>query len=305
MIDLDTVAVRRVLTPDQADGLIGQVVPDIEANVVKAGMYCDEETGEPVLIYAPLGEDLTAVLRSAILSMNIKGAGTVRQSTGMRNVSRTFGMAPRKAYQGRETCRSTVLARDYPHEHAVLVALADHLGAMIEHYMPEVWASGLKDVEQVAKEWRMTDNVYWTSGVINRTSALPYHRDGFNFDAWSAMPVIRMGTRGGYLSIPEYDLTVACRDGYVLFFAGYRVVHGVTPIVSMTEDSYRYSAVYYALRGMKDCFTYAMESAEGGKRRTSREEHLAKAIKGEEEFRVSPAVSRLGYLRTNDLDIKA
>jgi hypothetical protein len=255
-------------------------------------------------MYAPLG-DLTAVVRKAILKMNIKGAGTVRQNTGLRNVSRTFGMAPRKPYQRRESCRATALAHDFPEEHAVLVALSDHLGAMMQEQLPELWESGLKDVEEVAMEWRMTDKVYWTSGVINRSSALPYHRDGFNFDAWSAMPVIRMGTRGGYLSIPEYDMTVACRDGYALFFAGYRVVHGVTPIVSLSEDAYRYSAVYYALRGMKDCFTFAIESAEGGKRRTDREDHLAKAIKGEEEFRVSPAVKRLGTLRVNDEDLKA
>jgi hypothetical protein len=304
MTRLDTIEVPRLLTHDEASEYVTKVVPEIEANITKAGIYVDSATKEPFLIYAPLG-DMTPVIRKAILAMNISGAGTVRQSTGMRNISRTFGMAPRKPYQRRESCRATSLAYEHPNEHAVMVALADQLGAMMQEYLPEVWSHGMDDVAEVAMEWRMTDHVYWTSGVINRTSALPYHRDGFNFDAWSAMPVIRKETRGGYLDIPEYDATIACRDGWALFFPGFRLVHGVTPITQLTPGGYRYSAVYYALRGMKDCFSYAMEASEGGKRRTDREDHLAKAIKGEEDFRVSPAVNRLGYLRTNDLDIKA
>ena len=50
-----------------------------------------------------------------------------------------------------------------------------------------------------------------------------------------------------------------------------------------TKDAYRYSVVYYALRGMKDCFTYAVETAKGKERRTAREDKMAAVLKGEAE----------------------
>jgi hypothetical protein len=132
----------------------------------------------------------------------------------------------------------------------------------------------------------MTDDALWTSGVINKSSQLPYHRDGFNYETWSAMPVVRRNMAGGYLNFVEYNAVVACRDGWVLFFPGYKYVHGVTPMESKGDDAYRYSIVYYALRGMKDCFTYAAETARGQIERTERETHMAKVITGEETTKV-------------------
>ena len=66
-------------------------------------------------------------------------------------------------------------------------------------------------------------------------------------------------------------LVCACRDGWVVFFVGNQLLHGVTPMRSITKDAYRYSIVYYALRGMKDCFTYAVEQKRGRENRTRRE----------------------------------
>jgi len=44
--------------------------------------------------------------------------------------------------------------------------------------------------------------------------------------------------------------------------------------------------VYYALRGMKDCFTYAVETARGSENRTKREEQMAAVLKGESDLQV-------------------
>jgi hypothetical protein len=113
---------------------------------------------------------------------------------------------------------------------------------------------------------------------INQTSVLPFHRDAYNFPAWSAMPVLRRGVDGGFLRIPEYGATIACRDGWGVFFAGYDLLHGVTPMRLRRPDGYRYSVVYYALKGMKDCFTAAVEAGYARKRRTEREQEIAKRL---------------------------
>jgi hypothetical protein len=89
------------------------------------------------------------------------------------------------------------------------------------------------------------------------------------------MPVIRRGMRGGMLHMYGYDQTVECRDGSVTMFNGYRYVHGVTPMKPVQKDAYRFSVVYYALRGMKDCHTTALEERQyAQKKRTERENEM-------------------------------
>jgi hypothetical protein len=197
-------------------------------------------------------------------------------------------MAPRKVFQRRESCRPTTLAGEQPNEHAVLIAFAEKFAKMFKEFAPDVYEHDVEALKEAGleNEWRMTDDALWTSGVVNKSSTLPYHRDGFNFATWSAMPVIRRDMKGGYLNFPAYNITCSCRDGWVLFFAGYKYVHGVTPMTPVKKDAYRYSIVYYALRGMKDCFTYAVETARGGENRTKREEQVVKVLKGEAESQV-------------------
>jgi hypothetical protein len=260
-------------------------VPDYEANCTEAGIWVDEDTNEIVFVYFPMEEEVD-LLRASVL--NISYGETIRQSTGLKNKSRTFGMAPRKVFQKRESCRPTSLSFEQPNEHAVLIAFAEKFARMYKEFAPELYEADKKNLADAGlqDEWRMTDDALWTSGVVNKASTLPYHRDGFNFATWSAMPVIRREMKGGYLTLPEYDFTCSCRDGWVTFFAGYKYVHGVTPMSPKTKDAYRYSIVYYALRGLKDCFTYAVETAKARDSRTMREDRMARALKGDEAHQV-------------------
>jgi hypothetical protein len=285
LAELPIIKVNRVMSEDDASALVGTMVDEKEANCTEAGIYVDAETEEIIFVYFPMEEEVNLLRRSVL---NIKYGSTKRQSLGIENSSRTFGMAPRKVYQRRESCRPTTLAHEQPNEHAVLIAFAEKFAAMFKEFAPEIYERDVKALADAGlnDEWRMTDDALWTSGVVNKSSTLPYHRDGFNFATWSAMPVIRRDMRGGYLHLPEYDFTCSCRDGWVTFFAGYKYVHGVTPMTPMKEDAYRYSVVYYALRGMKDCFTYAVETAKGAENRTKREEQMVAVLKGDTELQV-------------------
>jgi hypothetical protein len=286
MIELDIIKVKRVRDKKEARSSKGETVPDLDANITKAGIYVDEETNEPFLVYLAMDENDVSKLRHAVRNVKYSSSGVTRQSSGIENHSRTFGMSPRKPFQTREACRPTALSYEQPNEHGVLVEIADKLAEMMRQIAPEVYDADVIETQDVSDEWRISEKSLWTSGVINKTSTLPYHYDGNNFNMWSAMPVVRRGIRGAFLSIPEYDAVIECRDGWVLFFPGFRLLHGVTPLEHVTKDAYRYSVVYYCLRGMKDCFTYAVEQAEARKKRTAREEGLVSAIKGETEFKV-------------------
>jgi len=268
---------ERVMPEDEANDLIGDTVPELAPTVTEAGMYRDADTGEPLLIYAPYPGDI-GPLRRAILAVEFN---SLKRANGVRNVSRTFGMSPRRVSHWRESCRASVLSIEQPEQHAEIAHAADEMAKWFRSLMPEQADQDRAESGEIDDEWRMSDNAVWTSGVINKSSTLPYHRDRMNFDVWSAMPVLRRGMKGGYLTIPSYDATVACRDGWVSVFPGYRLVHGVTPMRLRQPDGYRYSIVYYALRGMKDCFTYAAGLEAGRAARTKREEEMVKQITGE------------------------
>ena len=280
-MDYRVIEAQRILTKEQADEVVGTDVTHREPNLTEAAVVVDADTGEPIIGYLPMERDLTARLRAAVLDVPYT---TTKRGTGVYNASRTFGMSPRKPLNMRDSCRPTTLSVERPEAHATICNAAFDLEAQLRALFPEVWERDSGTIKQVADDWRMAEDALWTSGVINKTSTLPYHRDGFNFDTWSAMPVIRRGVKGGHLHFPEYDITVGCRDGYAVYFCGYRWVHGVTPMEMTGKDSYRYSVVYYALRGMKDCFSYAVEQRRAIQKRTEREDGIASAVRGDTDF---------------------
>lgn len=270
MTDYDIVRVERRMTAQEATSLVGSYVPELDANVTSGTVFVDVKTDEPVLAYLPVPDK--AELRRAV--MNIPYGHTSR-SNGIQNKSRTFGYAPRKPVHGRDGCRQTHIADLCPAEHSVLEEWATRLGDMLEEIAPEIAKRDRDTMTAVLPDWKMGETSLWTSGVVNRSSQLPYHRDGFNFPTWSAMPVLRRHMDGGFLSVPEYDIVTQCRDGYGVFFPGHQLVHGVTPMSPTRPDGYRYSVVYYALKGMKDCFTHAVETAHAKAARTQREREMA------------------------------
>jgi len=267
MAKLAEYTIQRVLNKEQADEVVGLTVEGKEANVNEAGIYRDADTGEAILVYAPYPAPITP-LRKAVLDTNYS---TTLRASGTRNASRTFGFTTRSAVLQREACTPTSLAWESPEAQITLNETAEVLGEYLREQLPEVFENDMKELEQVLPEWRMTEDALWTSGVINQASALPYHRDGSNFDTWSAMPVVRRGMDGGNLHMPEWDITINCRDGWALWFNGHAHVHGVTPMSPRAKDGYRYSIVFYAKRGMKDCHTYAVEVGEARARRQERE----------------------------------
>lgn len=279
VLDLGTLPrgeLRRVLTPEEGTALVGSTVPTLAPTraLRKGGLWYDADSGEPVLGIYPCEELPT--LRRSILSVqeSMKPGSTIRASSGNRNTSVTFGYRPRKPMMSQEGCVLTAFNRDYPSVAAFLAHYSEVLAGQVAATFPEVEVAAKAAVESVLPDWRLSASSAWTSGVINKESSLPYHRDGNNFEAWSVMPVLRRGVEGGHLHIPEYGITVPCRDGYAVAFFGKRLVHGVTPMRKTRADGYRISVVYYALQGLKDCHTFAEETAYARRRRAEREDSL-------------------------------
>lgn len=275
MSDYQVTTLQRALSPEQASDYVGHKVPQLSPNITSAVVAADADTGEPAFAYLPVGP--VAELRRAVLGFSYDS--TTQRANGSSNTSRTFGYAPRRPVYGREGCGSTRLWSESPAGHHVLIEFGHRMRDQLAAMFPQVAQNDTETMQAVAADWRLGET-NWTSGVVNQSSSLPYHRDSFNFPVWTAMPVVRRGMRGGYLHIPEYDACIESRDGWAVFFPGYQLVHGVTPMHATTPGGYRYSVVYYALRGMKDCFTHAVETEYALRRRTEREREMAAKLAG-------------------------
>lgn len=103
--------------------------------------------------------------------------------------------------------------------------------------------------DKALSAWRIGKTPY-TSGVINATVTLPYHRDRGNVDrTGSLMWISRKLVKGGHLHIPELSIVVDCSHGAMLAFYGEIFWHGVTAINDTTRArAARYSIVAYAKR---------------------------------------------------------
>ncbi len=85
------------------------------------------------------------------------------------------------------------------------------------------------------------------------------------------MIVFKDGIKGGYLAMPEYDISVECKNGAAFFFDGQKILHGVTPIEKTKLAATRYSVVYYSLQQMWSCLPLGMEIERIKKLRSDRE----------------------------------
>jgi hypothetical protein len=271
--------VRRAISAQEITRQIGTRAQACEPTETLRGVdlaVADAESGQPLMAIAPIPARLLGELHELLPAMDV--TTTLRAASGYRNASRVFGWAPRKPMFKHESCHPTPFMRDEPALARVLCDLADHAGGWLLEELPAVARRNAVGVAAIHNDWRITPGPgrMWTSGVINRNSALPYHRDGNNFPTWSVQACIRSNVAGGFLRLPEYDLTVPCADGTLIYFWGQRYVHGVTPLRPIPRtEAYRFTIVYYALRGMKDCASYAIEQAGGRARRAERETRIA------------------------------
>jgi hypothetical protein len=132
------------------------------------------------------------------------------------------------------------------------------MAGLFKEHLPEEYERQLELLGSVGEPWKLPGGV-WTSGIVNETAALPYHKDSGNIlTAWSTMIVLRRFVSGGNLHIPEYNVTLDCDDGMFMFFDGGKVLHGVTPMWSRrvpngSMKAYRRSIVWYARQGMTKC----------------------------------------------------
>jgi hypothetical protein len=247
------------------------VATDAHYTQVHADSAVFTENGQVRIVFddAPFDDE---ALRAACKGINYPSND---RTSGMVSRSRIFGNQPRNVLRRRDYCAAAAMAYDHPAAHGALVRAAQRVTDVFANWHPEGAASQRALVrQQVLPEWRLPGETF-TSGIVNWDNPLRYHHDGGNFPgAWSAMIVLTRGIEGGRLVMPEYGIAFDFAIGgtKVILFDGQGILHGVTKIRKVRADGYRYSIVWYALKGMCKCLSARAELARARAAATGREQ---------------------------------
>lgn len=242
--------IDRKLTSEQAaEWANRRVVPSEPYDVIDMpALFRDRLTGDPVALLARADPEDVERLTGAIHAYRGHFGGVVRAG-GMRSKSATFGFSGPSPVMQRFAPSAAAWAWQHPESHDAVAGYASKLREMFLRLGPEVPVGANETTRlKINEDWRMGDTC-WTSGIVNDTAGLYYHYDRNNVPStWSAMITLRAGTKGGHLHIADYDLTMSCRNGDLLFFPGMDLIHGVTPITESLKGGYRFTAVYYSVK---------------------------------------------------------
>lgn len=185
---------------------------------------------------------------------NLQGhSGPVRLS-GIAVTNSTFGYAQPVPLRRRWACTRCRIHTDFPDAAEAIDRFVHVAERKFRQMAPDVYETSARAVlATIPEAWRIKGTP-WSSGVINNTAALPYHKDSGNVaGSWSAMIACRHGIDGGYLHLADYDAYLSVPHGSISIFDGQSVLHGVTPFTVTSHDAWRYTLVAYAKNGMKVC----------------------------------------------------
>lgn len=214
--------------------------------------------GEVVAIYKKAGYDLTAITEACL---NLKFP-TSKRTNGLSNDTIYVNASPRNSRRT-NMCRRTKFRFNQPRTHQLFLEYARKMAKDYRDHFRIQYAGQVKSIyarQRVHRIYRIKGTPF-TSAVINKNSALGFHRDQANTkDGISCMLCLKQGIAGGELILPELKIGFECHDGYILLFDGQKYIHGVTPIVQpQTGIGYRYTIVYYNNKGMALCLPPAQE----------------------------------------------
>ena len=215
----------------------------------------------------PYGKDF----KWALKNMDIRRLTTVRGYYKNRQNSRTFGSRPRDKFRRLPTCSKQRIVREEPKVAHVLEIYAGKLEKIYREWFPDTYQYHQTCAQDILPDWKMPNSVF-TSGIVNETSQLYYHKDAKNFEGtYSNMIVVRKDTGGGGLVVPSLNVYVPCEDATLVIFNGQKFTHGVTEIEKTKPTGYRFSVVYYTLEKMTECKSVEEEMEMGRDERTQTE----------------------------------
>jgi hypothetical protein len=233
-----------------------QTAPIIEEAINDDCVLIDKEHQVVVAAQVRIKPDLEATCSqiSRLIRHDVKWAVDSARLSGIKSANRVFGTLEPNKLRRRYGCTPAMLDKENPE----LAHLLREISLSNFELFKEIDLHRANEHKRIVDEainpdWLIAGSPY-TSGVINNSAALPYHKDSGNLiGSWSAMLSIRKNMNGGHLHLPEYGVTLGIPDRSVTIFNGQALWHGVTPMMAAKKDAYRFTIVWYAKKKICQC----------------------------------------------------
>lgn len=133
-----------------------------------------------------------------------------------------------------------------------MLMLCEESEEIIKKITPHIYERQKAIIEaNVPKKWRF--GKLFTSSISNYNIAASFHRDVKNLEGCVNVIIAKKkNATGGNTTVPDYGATMDSCDNSMLVYPAWMNIHGVTPIVPITEDGYRNSLVFYPLKAFKN-----------------------------------------------------
>jgi len=220
-------------------------------------LLIDSETGEIIAFqrqipekYKHLKKELSRYLRFSIKYDSTASKTGAARLSGMNYSNRVFGFTAPQALRRRYGVSTSSFNKDEPQALKILEELTKVCWDTFEELAPKAAEKHLQLAQQIHPDWHI-GGMPFTSGIINNSAALPYHKDSGNIKGtWNNMFCVKENVSGGGLHLPEYNVAFGIPDGSISGFDGQGAWHGVTPFMKKRNDAHRFTIVWYTKSGM-------------------------------------------------------
>lgn len=241
---------RRADYKELEESLIGKFAAEADCPQIISDDCIVYEDGVPIILYKRTGWNVEQLRQQ--LSHTDLHASRRMSKVPFTSYCGTFGFKPR-SYPRRQPCSVSALTANEPKLYSMLENWTKEIASIYQINNPAVAQAHEAITNKVRDNYRIGKTMF-TSGIINRSSQLPYHYDSGNFKGcWSAMLGLKKYVTGGYLMIPRYNIGLEIADASLSFFNGQEALHGVTPMKRSHPDGERYTIVWYSIEKMWHC----------------------------------------------------
>jgi hypothetical protein len=236
---------------------IGDVCNYIEPNIIEDTIFYVE--GKPIGFYMKRMPDkmcqLADIANKEFRSDNVpksimnRTSGEMGHTEKVKQFSTILGsIAPRphmrRPYKSASRIHSVKSAQTFV---KAMLLLALESEKLIKDIIPEQYERQCELFKQVPTQWKFGN--LFTSSISNYNISASYHRDTGNIvGAVNVIICKKHNSKGGDLSIPDYNATIGQQDNSIIVYPAWFSVHGVTPIIPTFENGYRNSLIFYPLK---------------------------------------------------------
>lgn len=271
---MELVEIRaRTRTPkSELDKKVGKIITDKDYNVLLTGpTKVLGPSGQPLAVYLPQAipeplkdnhypqlhkiRDITDGRGMASGSKLYKVNKNNRANRIMSSIIGSFDWHPRRPY-----CRTTAWTGNNTEQFRSMYPLFQHIGKMMETYVPDRWANQMSKAKQTDPAW-IVEGTPFTTMTVNNTYPTGVHKDKGDLDeGFSCLATWRRGQySGGYLTFPEWRIAADMQDGDLMLMDAHQW-HGNTDLILESEDAERISLVLYYRTEMMACGTLEEEA---------------------------------------------